>query len=501
MKVDVIGGGIGGMMAALLLAKRGFAVRLLEKNARLGGRLAYESAHTGLSGQSEYRIDQGPTIVLLPDMLLGVLEQAGIDRSALTLLECEPLCRIHYADGTVLHKWRDRRKQEEELERLFPGERDGYARFMRDMEQRFVAGKEAFLDRTFMRKRDFFTLRNMRLLASMRAYKSVRAVARSYFRDERLVDAFSLQTLYIGGAPFASPGLYALLPYAEHAFGVWYVKGGYASLVPVLERKLREQGVDVRLGTAVSQLIIEGGVCRGVVAGGERLMCDAVVFNGDYPQLGALLPEAEQANKRYAGLRKRYEPSSGCVLVYLGVSRRWADSAAHQFFLPPSLERSLRRIFSDGRLPEEPSYYVFNPTVIDESAAPVGESVLYMLIPCPPDAGIDWATEADALVRRVLADAERRAFPGLREAIRWQSVRTPADARADGLYMGGSFGIAPTLRQSALFRPQIVAPAPAGLYAVGASVHPGGGIPIVMQGAQLLAQHLKDGGTSHELAH
>ncbi|MEI7024181.1 phytoene desaturase family protein [Paenibacillus sp. y28] len=477
MEVAFVGSGIGSLTAALLLTKQGKKVTIYERKNDLGGRLAYQEG-------GGYRIDQGPTMVLLPEMLLGILEEAGIDRSRIPLIECDPLYRIHYADGTVLHKWRNRQKQVEELNRRFPEDVEGFNRYMRDMEDAFIQGRAAFLEKAFLRKRDFYTLRNVSLLTKLKAYSNVRAFAARYFRSEKLQDAFSLQTLYIGGAPFQSPGLYTLLPYAEHAFGIWYVKGGYARLVSILEAELEKRGVALRKSTSIEGIMTEKGRCIGVKTADEaEYRHEAVVFNGDFPHLGKLLPKVKLPSRTY-------KPSSGTVLIYLGLQKRWPQAAAHQFFLPEDLTRGLKEIFRKGQLPEDPSFYVFYPCAIDDDAAPPGESVMYILAPAPPVGSVDWEAELPAFVDHVLHEAEKRGFPGLKEAMKWKEVRSPQDAEADGLYQGGSFGIAPTLDQSALFRPQMVPSRIEGLYAVGASIHPGGGIPIVMQGAKLLANYL-----------
>ncbi|MFD0958423.1 phytoene desaturase family protein [Paenibacillus chungangensis] len=485
MKVAFIGGGIGAMTSALLLRRQGLDVTVFERGSRLGGRLAYEEGEG-------YKIDQGPTIVLLPETLLGIMEEAGISRHKLPLLPCDPMYNIHYADGTVLRKWRDTDRQAEELESLSPGAGKGFRSFMEDMRPLFQQGQSSLLGRPFLRRRDFFNWANLSLLLKFRAYSSVRKQVSRYFKDERIIDAYSLQTLYIGGAPFQSPSLYALLPYAEHAFGVWYLKGGYASLVNVMEEEMEKQGVAIYRNAYVEKIITKGRRCTGIVVGGDERQFDAVVYNGDFPHLSTLFPQGVKKPPV-----KSYKPSSGCVLLYLGLNRRYEDAAAHQFFLPDSLTGSLRRIFIEGRMPNDPSFYVFYPSAIDSDVAPDGESVMYMLIPAPPEGKVDWVTETPQLIAKVLEEAEKRGFPGLRDAIRWQSVRTPQDAVLEGLYQGGSFGIAPTLSQSALFRPQIVPYDIEGLYAVGASVHPGGGIPIVMQGARLLANQLLKERCSH----
>lgn len=506
MEIGIIGGGIGGLTTALLLSKRGFQVTIYEKESELGGRMAYQSDETG-----RYRIDRGPTIILLPDMLLDILEEAGIERSRLPLMECDPLYTIHYADGTHFKKHRNQDMQLAELNRVFPDEKDGYLRYMRDMGEAFASGVDAFLNRPFMQKGHFYTWHNMKLLLQMKAYKSVRALAAEYFRDERLQDAFSLQTLYIGGAPFKSPALYTLIPYAEHAFGVWYLRGGYAGIISILRDELELRGVKVITNFQVDGLLIEDGNCSGITSNGELFKHDAVVFNGDFPYLANLLPERVEGgvrstappkknhqrlggSSRLTAARKRqkpYEPSSGCLLIYLGLNRRWEEAGIHQFFLPESLTKGLRQLFVERSVPVEPAFYSFYPTALDDHAAPEGESVMYLLVPVPPSGEVVWEKHQEALVAYVLDEAERRGFPGLRNAIRWMDVRTPDDAEKEGMYRGGSFGIAPTLGQSAVFRPQIVPyPAINGLYSVGASVHPGGGVPIVMQGARLLADYL-----------
>ncbi|WP_379130009.1 phytoene desaturase family protein [Paenibacillus sp. sgz500958] len=498
-RVAIVGGGIGGLTAALLLSKRGQEITLFERASQVGGRIAFEE-------NGRYRIDQGPTIVLLPEMLLEILEEGGISPQSIELLRCDPLYRIHFKNGRTLTKVNGNEAQAAEIEKSFPGEGKGFIRFMKDMSKLFPGGKASFLERRFKTRKEFFSFRNLSLMARLQAYKSLRDAVGHYFHSEELKDAFSLQSLYIGGAPFRTPGIYTMLPYAEHAFGVWMLKGGYGELPRIMEQELEQRGVRIQRNTAVDSLIVESGRCRGVVVQGELLHFDAVLYNGDFPHLGGLLPQGETGNsstphegihpKLAKGMnslsspKRKFIPSSGCLLIYAGASKRWEESLTHQFFLPDSLNDSLRELFDRGQIPVKPSYYVFNPSALDESAAPPGESVLYFLIPVPAGQGIDWEAAAGPLADQVLADAERRGFPGLSESVVWRKVRTPADAELEGLYGGGSFGIAPVLSQSGVFRPQPKPYPIEGLYAAGASVHPGGGVPIVMQGARLAVQEL-----------
>ncbi|WP_138752446.1 phytoene desaturase family protein [Paenibacillus sinopodophylli] len=492
MEVAIIGGGLGGMVSALLLARRGIKVTLYERQERLGGRLAFEQ-------DQRYRIDRGPTIVLLPEMLQSIAKEAGISDDEYELIRCDPMYRFHFQDGSHLTKWSDTDRMSDELDTVSPNDRGPFRQYMQDMNPVFQEGKELFLEKTFLQRRTFFSWRNMRLLAKLRVYRNVRQVAESYFGDKRVIDAFSLQTLYVGGLPSSSPSLYTFIPYAEHAFGIWYMKGGYASFADVLERALYRENVQIHKGEqgAVRQIMVSNDTVTGLqLEDGSKHAYDSVIYNGDFPHLAGMLQGAAVKVKQ-----REFTPSSGCVLAYIGANKQWASGAertTHQFVMPESLQDSLRSIATKKQLPGEsdklPAYYIFNPCEIDEDAAPPGETVLYILIPAPipvePHSTYDWRKESEQLVDRVLADADEKLFPGLREAIVWKKIRTPQDGASEGWYLGGSFGIAPTWSQSGAFRPQYAPYKIKGLYSVGASVHPGGGVPIVMQGARMLVNHL-----------
>ncbi|WP_322924017.1 phytoene desaturase family protein [Paenibacillus campi] len=480
-RIAIVGGGIGGLTAALLLSQRDVDVTIFEKSDRLGGRIAFEQ-HDGMA------IDQGPTIVLLPEMLHSIMEEGGISRERLPLIECDPLYRIHYADGRVMTKHRGIEQQTEELERLFPGSGVGFRRFMHDMRPLFARGQASFLERDFPNASTFFSRSNLALMRSLRAYRNLSQAAGIYFRQQQLREAYSLQSLYIGGIPEKTPGLYTMLPYAEHAFGVWMLQGGYATLPRIIGEELHNRGVTIRLNCTVNHIEVRNGVCLGIQADGEKLPFDAVLYNGDFPFIYELLTDSQPALKRQ---RRPYQPSSGCVLIYAGTDRRWDDKLAHQFFLPDDLNASLRQTFGERKLPVHPSVYVFNPVALDPQAAPAGQSALYFLVPVTDEQGIAWEHDTGELVERVLALVEERGWEGLRTSITWKKVRTPVDAKRSGLYGGGSFGIAPIIRQSGAYRPQ-PRPFPSirRLYAAGASVHPGGGVPIVMQGARMAAQQM-----------
>lgn len=476
MSIGIVGGGIGGMLSALFLRQKGYDVTIHEKASSLGGRLSFVE-------RDGFKIDKGPTIVLLPDMIYEFLDKAGVPRDEIEMVRCDPLYRMIYPDGTTFTKTSDVDKQLEEISRVFPGEEEHFLSYLNDMRVRFTKGKAAFLEKAFVNRKDFFTPNNIKLLLELKAYQSVESQVGNYFTSKRMQDAFSLQTLYIGGKPSASPALYSLVPFSEYEHGIWYIKGGYASLVSVLEKHLRIQNVTIQLNSAVEELLLEGNTCKGIrTANGEHYY-NKVVYNGDFPLINRLI-------KGKKSPKKKYKASSGCLLLYMGLNRIYDEADVHQFFMTDDFSAHMNDVFKSGKLTDQPAIYAFNPSRIDDTLAPPGKGVLYVLIPVPSGESIEW-DDKEEVAERMIQILEDRGFPNLKESIEWLEIRTPSDAEKEGLYQGGSFGIAPTLTQSGAFRPQVKPFKYDNLYAVGASVHPGGGIPIVMQGADLLVKEIE----------
>jgi phytoene desaturase len=473
MSTAIIGGGVGGLMSALLLSKQGQDVTIYEKESYLGGRLTFVE-------RDGFRIDQGPTIVLLPDMFQALLEEAGISRDRYELIPCDPFYSLEFPDGLSFSKYPDHKRHLEEVERVFPGEIDGYLRFLKEGNERFEIGKEAFLEESFVNPLDFWKPANLKKLLKLKPYQSIHSLMSRYFKDERLQAVYALQSLYIGGNPFKSPAMYSLVSFAEHQFGIHYLKGGYASLVPLLEEELRSRNVTIHLNSEIKEIVKEGNRVTGIRTDGGTGSYDSVVFNGDFPAVDPLVKRKQT---------RKYDPSSGCVLLYFGLNKVYEEANVHHYVMGEDFSRHMKDVFDDKKIPEDPAIYTFHPSKIDDSLAPEGKGVLYALVPVPSGTGIDWENQQewiDGLIDRL----EERAFPGLRDAVEWMEIRTPLDAERFGLHKGGSFGVAPTLFQSGVFRPQVKPYHIDNLYAVGASIHPGGGIPLVMQGAKLMTEQL-----------
>lgn len=483
-KIGIVGSGVGGLVTALLLSKESDNdITIFEKDTTFGGRLKFIE-------EGDYKIDQGPTIVLLPEMILSILEEGGIDRESLPLVPCEPLYSIDFPNGDQIVKYRDIEKQKAEIERLFPGEGEGFERFIKDMKWRFSMGQHQFLEQPFVDKKQFFSPKNLQTLVKLKAYLHVKNLMKNYFKSEELQNIYALQTLYIGGNPTASPALYSLVSFSEHIHGIWYLKGGYASLVDILVEELESRGVKLIPNAHVDNLEIVENQCKSVSVNGEWHEVDDVILNGDFPIMDELMSEERKLNKSYV-------PSSGCFLIYMGLSKNYEQSSIHRFFMSNDFNKNMKDVFQYKQLPEDPSIYTFHPSLLDDSLAPKGKGVLYTLVPVPSGTNIDWTNKGD-YANFIISKLEHLGYPDLRDHIEWIKIKSPLESKQEGLYDGGSFGIAPTLFQSGVFRPQLKPYKIENVYAVGASIHPGGGVPIVMQGAKMLSDYMMSSGVSNK---
>ncbi|PYZ94413.1 phytoene desaturase [Salipaludibacillus keqinensis] len=475
MNTAIIGGGIGGMITALYLNLKGEEVSIYEKENRLGGRLSY-------TGQDGFKVDEGPTIVLLPHMIREILKEVQFDMSKIDMVRIDPIYPLHFRDGTTFMKWSDPDKQKQEIDNHFPGESVHYAAYMKDMAHRFEKGKEAFLDRAFVSKRSFWSRKNVNTLMKLKAYQTVKNQTRKYFQAKQLQEAFSLQTLYIGGSPEQTPAIYSLVPFSEHEHGIWYIKGGYAYLAQLLTEELANRGVHIKYGAEVEDIQVEKNRATSLTVHSKQIYYDRFILNGDFPVAEKLV------NKKTS---RSYTPSAGCLLIYLGIEGQLNTKHVHQFFMGRNLDKQMEEIFTQKKLPEDPSFYLFHPSIIDDTLAPVGKSVAYILIPVPTSSDIT-REEFEAYANKMIKELKARLDPDIEDKILWKQIRTPKEAKRDGLFEGGSFGLAPTLFQSGVFRPQVKPFAYDNIYAVGASIHPGGGVPIVMQGAKVLSEYLDE---------
>ncbi|MHA7835996.1 MAG: phytoene desaturase family protein, partial [bacterium] len=323
-------------------------------------------------------------------------------------------------------------------------------------------------------------------LARLRADRSVHRTVSRFVRDERLRQVLSFHSLLIGGHPFETSSLYTLIHFLERNEGVFFVRGGTGALVEAMARHFVDLGGELRLSTPVRRIRIEAGGGHRLQTDAEDRRFDAVVSNADVHHTYASLYADEPMARRRARRLEKMQWSMSLFLVYFGVDRRYEGLAHHTVVLGPRYRELLDEVFHGHSLPEDFSLYLHAPTVSDPSLAPEGCECFYVLSPVPHlgHAAIDWESEAPRYADRILASLER-FLPDLRRHVVVQRTFTPLDFQRElAAHHGSAFSLAPTLAQSAWFRPHNRDGRLPGLYLVGAGTHPGAGVPGVVNSAK-----------------
>ena len=478
----VIGGGFGGLAAAIRLAARGWRVRLLERQAQLGGRAM-------VFRQDGFSFDAGPTVITAPFLLEELFALAG-QRMAdhVEMLPVDPYYRVVFPDCRKFDYVGDLERTVEQIRAFNPRDVDGYLKLRRHADDIYRVGFEKLADVPFSKLRDM--LAALPAMVRLRSDRSVYAAVSRYIRDPALRQVFTFQPLLVGGNPFRTSSIYLLIQTLERNFGVHFPRGGTAALVAALARLAESLGVELQTGATVEQIEVSHGAARGVVLeDGTHLAADKVVCNADPPTVYEKMLGRKQRPHHTDARLGRLKYSMGLFVAYFGLSRTHEQLAHHTILLGPRYRELLTDVFDNKVLADDFSLYLHAPTRTDPSLAPPGHENCYVLSPVPNNQGrpVDWAREGERYRQRIFEALEKRAIPGLRRDLVTVKHITPDHFESALLSKhGAGFSIEPTLRQSAYLRFHNQSEDVRDLYFVGAGTHPGAGVPGVLCSAKVL---------------
>lgn len=477
----VIGGGFGGIAAALRLRAKGHEVTLVDRCARLGGR-------GQVFVRDGFRHDAGPTVLTAPFLFDELFELFGKKRSDyIEFIPLDTWYRFYFDDGTHFDYGGTAEDTLREIARINPGDVEGYRRLLAHSERIFEVGFTRLADQPFHSVGTM--LKQVPNLVRLGCYKTVWQLVSKYLKDERLRRAFSIQPLLVGGNPFETTCIYSLIHYLERKWHVHFPMGGTGALVDALERLMVESGIKIRLQTTVSSIRTEGRRAVAVeTEDGDSLAADIVVSDADPTHLYKnMLPQSAQP--WYFRLKqRRMKPSMGLFVLFFGTTKQYPELAHHTIWLCKRYRELIHEIFHGDTLPEDFSLYIHRPTATDPSFAPAGCDSFYVLAPVPNlRAPIDWSKQGPLLQERIVKELERTVMPGLSSHIRSAFHMTPQDFARDYLSANGSgFSVAPLFTQSAWFRFHNRSELLDNLFLVGAGTHPGAGVPGVLCSAKVV---------------
>jgi phytoene desaturase len=483
--VLVIGAGLGGIAAAGRLARLGYQVTVLEKNAGPGGRC-------GQFVRDGHRFDVGPTLFLMPEVFAQTYADLGQRmEDHLDLRRIDPTYRIRFDDGTQLALTSDLTALQPQLEVLEPGSLEGLLRYLAEGRMHYRVSLARFVGRNFYSLADYFSPRNLPLLFQLKALvKHYNNIGR-YFQHPYLKAAFTFQNMYLGLSPYDAPATYSLIQYTELADGVWFPIGGLYQVVDSLVSIAQAHGVRFRYNQPVRQIEVDNRCATGVILeDGSRLTADLILANADLPYVYRhLLPDRREADCLD---RKKYTCSA--IMFYWGVDKTYPQLGVHNVWLAGDYRTSFDRIFQGRTLPDSPSFYVHAPCRVDPAAAPAGQDTLFVLVPVghlDDQAGQDWHALKARARSAVLGRLAEAGVTDLEEHLKFEVSYNPLDwQRTYNLAKGAAFSLSHDFWQVGYLRPQNRHRRYGNLYFVGGSTHPGTGLPIVLISAKLAAERI-----------
>ncbi|MDX1561875.1 MAG: phytoene desaturase family protein, partial [Gammaproteobacteria bacterium] len=471
-RIVIVGSGPGGLASAMLLASAGADVTVIEREAYVGGR-------TSTIEKDGFSFDRGPTFFLFPEVLQSIFAACGRNLNEEVELErLDPNYRLVFEEGGAIDASSNIEKLKAEIAKINPDDAASIDRYMADNRRKFENFRPV-LESPFSSHADLMKLPLLELLPLLRPWASVDGDLRRYFKDQRTRLAFSFQSKYLGMSPFKCPSLFTILAFLEYEFGVFHPVGGCGAVSEAMARVAREIGVKFKLDEPVEEIVFEGKTARGVKTANGEYRCDALVVNADFANaMRNLVPN--RLRDRWTDRKiDRTKMSCSTFMLYLGIDGQFPDIAHHTIYLSKDYQAHLNSIDRDHTLPESPSLYVHNPSIVDPSLAPAGDSSLYVLVPVThTHENVDWESQKHAYREVVLDRLADVGIPELRSRIRTETMFTPADWQQQlNLHKGATFSLAHSLDQMLSFRPHNRFEDLERVYLVGGGTHPGSGLP------------------------
>lgn len=482
-RVCIVGAGPGGLANAMLMAQAGAEVTIFERADRVGGRC-------GAIEADGFRFDTGPTFFLYPRVLEEIFRSVGRNLwRDVPMTRLDPQYRLEFGAGGRIDATPDLQRMHAEIARIAPQDADSFVRFM-DENRTKLERFRPILESPFSSMLDLLRPSVLKAAPWVRPWRSVADDLSRHFSDPRLVTAFSFQSKYLGMSPFQCPSLFTILAFLEYEYGVFHPTGGCAAVSETMADIARDMGVAIRLNEPVEELHFEGRKAVGLKTRRGVHSFDSLVINADFAQaMKTLVPDRLRRHWNNKKLdRSRYSCST--FMLYLGIEGRYDDLPHHTIYIARDYERNLDEIDRLKVLSEDPSFYVQNAGVTDNSLAPDGMSTLYVLAPVTHQSPhVDWTRQAVDFRKRVLRQLSKVGLHDVEERIRFEKVVTPDDwQNTYHVFRGATFNLAHDLGQMLHARPGNHFRDLQQVYLVGGGTHPGSGLPVIYESARISAR-------------
>ena len=480
--VAVIGGGLGALSGAIRLARLGFSVQLFEKNPKIGGKV-----NEVVLGN--YRFDTGASLLTMPFVIDELFNFAGFRREDyLSFVPIDPICRYFFSDCSSMDASADETKMKMAIAQLSPEDAEAYERFLKYAERIHDLTAEIFMFTPIHEFKKLIKPRHFRTLLRLHQIDPFRTVHQSvsrFFSDPRLIQLFDRYATYNGSNPFQAPATLNIIPYIEYGLGAYYIKGGIYRLIDALSAVASELGIQIQASAKVEKIWHDGKRVHGVQVNGEKVPADYVLCGADAVVAhDELIDEHQQQRKKL----NRLEPSLSGMVFLWGVRAKHPKLAHHNIIFSSDYDTEFEQIFKHQQVPDEPTIYIAITSKADTEHAPTDGENWFVLLNMPYlSPGQLWEKEKDRMRAVVLNKLKQIGFD-IAERIEIEQIYTPEDfAKLYASNQGSIYGVSSNSKVTAFKRVPNRSRTLEGLYFAGGSVHPGGGIPLVILSGKIAA--------------
>lgn len=476
MKIAVIGSGVAGLSVAVRLACQGHEVEVYEKNNQIGGKIS-------LLTKDGFTWDGGPSFFTDPDELRRLYSHAGRTMSDyFRFFELNEACR-YFVDGQIMKGYDTPRALARELERVYGEPRSNTLRFMEDMVTLYDSVGTTFLNKPFSLKNAMSPKSAIDVLTTSprTVIGTMSSTTDHYFETLGAKVFFNRFATYVGADPRRAPGLLCTTAVLEHHQGAFQPEGGMRSIVEGIKKLAIEMGVKFVVNSPVSSLIVDGGGAKGLVVNGKKILCDAVVNAADVAQI------YQAHDKDRLAKHSQREHSASAVVLYLGVRTFSSDIYLHNIFFAQDYHQELDYLWNKKLPYKDPTIYLNNTSYFEKTHAPKHHQNWFVMINAPAGATETYVHKARGFMVDKLSREFRKDLS--QYIVTEQMTLTPRFLeRTYGAFKGSIYGLAANSWQGMAFRPKNKDPKIASLYHCGVTAHPGGGIPLALRSAKIVAE-------------
>lgn len=479
--VIVIGSGVAGMASAIRLAAKDFSVEIFESALQPGGKL--NELH-----QDGFRFDRGPSLFTLPHLLDEVFSDCGRDPRDYYTYDILPvICRYFYEDGTVLDAYRDPLQLASEIEKKTGEKAQKVLRFLEKSRKIYELTANVFLFRSFHQFSTFLSRDFIRALLQwyhLDPFTTMHTRNSRIFSEKHIIQLFDRYATYNGSDPYQAPATLNVIPHLEHNIGAFFPEGGMYTIIKSLQKLAKELQVSIHTGTKVDEIILSGKKVFGVRTGNDIRPSDIVISDADIVHTHGLIKN-HPIPKRYTTLGR----STSALIFYWGLKENYPELELHNVLFSSDYQKEFEYLFRKKSITEDPTVYIFISKKRVQGDAPKGSENWFVMINTPENIGQDWDVLISEARKNILAKIERMLGRRIEPQIVTEAILDPRKIEEytsswhGSLYWAHSNSVFSAFLRHPNFSRDIQ-----GLYFCGGSVHPGGGIPLCLSSAKLVAE-------------